>query len=567
MRALFVSLFFTASAFAVPLEFHVKHVGAGKPYQFHRLAHATKAGTPFEVTRLSYLIAQPRLQKVDGSWISFDDTYALINAHERDGRVVLEHVPKGEYQAVEWWLGLPSDVNKSDTGNWPAGHPLNPVVNNLHWDWRTGYIFLALEGKFRDAKGLMRGYVYHVANDPQLRRVRIHCAIKIDKPTVATVTMDVPRLFEDIDMVRDGASTHSRAGDPIAPAMASRAAKSFRLVASEDGVVRTTAHFPGAVYPAGTTPVQLALPRGVPQPELPLDNPLTKEGIALGEKLFFEKLLSKGNKQNCASCHQPDMAFSDAGNALSLGVDEKEGLKNSMALFNLAWHDEFFWDGRAASLREQVLHPIQDPLEMAETLESVEQKLQTSEYKKLFEKAFDDPVVTIERMALALEQYLISLLSFDSAFDRGVSGKVELTDSERRGLQIFLGEYDPARGLRGADCFHCHGGYLFTNNRFFNNGLDANPELGYASVTGNARDAGKFKAPSLRNVAVTGPYMHDGRFKTLEEVVEHYDHGIQRSKTLDANIAKHPVEGMGLTIQEKKDLIAFLKTLTDVKYH
>ena len=143
-------------------------------------------------------------------------------------------------------------------------------------------------------------------------------------------------------MLRDGSSTHSREGDVVAPAMADRAARAFRLVGSEDGAVQPTKNVVGARYPEGTTPVQLPLGKGIPQPAMPLDNPLTVEGIALGEKLFFDKILSRGEIQDCSSCHHPDTAFADTGNAFSLGVREEEGLKNSMALFNLAWHDRFF---------------------------------------------------------------------------------------------------------------------------------------------------------------------------------------------------------------------------------
>ena len=548
------------------LDLRIQHLGANKPYLFNRLAHATRAGTPFEVSRLSYLLSQPRLQKADGSWIEFSDHFTLVNAGETNGLVSLENVPLGTYKKMEWTLGLPDDINHSEPGTWPANHPLNPAVNNLHWNWQDGYIFLALEGKYRTPKGTMSGFIYHVANAPQLRRVTLHCNIQFRQDTTAEISFNVPSLFDSLDMVRDASSTHSREGDTIAPAIADRASRAFRIVASEDGVVSTTAHQPGAVYPPNTTPVQLQLNRGIPQPRLPLDNPLTKEGIALGEKLFHDKRLSQGGIQDCVSCHFPDVAFSDQGNAFSLGVVEKEGLKNSMALFNLAWHDRFFWDGRAASLREQVLHPIQDPLELNETLENVEAKLQTKEDAALFNAAFGTPEVTIERLALALEQFLMSLTSFDSAFDRGSRGEGAYSESERRGLQLYLTEFDPARGQRGADCFHCHGGLLFTNNRFFNNGLDAQPEIGHAVVTNQDTDRGKFKAPSLRNVAVTGPYMHDGRLETLEEVVEHYNSGVKRSPTLDPNLAKHPPEGLGLTDQEKKDLVAFLKSLTDHQY-
>ena len=145
--------------------------------------------------------------------------------------------------------------------------------------------------------------------------------------------------------------------------------------------------------------------------------------------------------------------------------------------------------------------------------------------------------------------------------------EVEFTAQEKRGFELFVTEHDPKRGLLGADCFHCHGGMLFTNHRFANNGLEYKVEdFGRFEVTGKEMDRGAFKVPTLRNVAVTAPYMHDGRFKTLEEVVDHYDHGIHRSPSLDPNIAKHPPEGLGLSAEDKAALVAFLRTLTDPRF-
>jgi cytochrome c peroxidase len=236
-----------------------------------------------------------------------------------------------------------------------------------------------------------------------------------------------------------------------------------------------------------------------------------------------------------------------------------------MALFNLAWHGEMFWDGRAKTLRDQVLMPVQDKHEMNEALPRVVAKLkEDAACKAEFKRAFGSEEISSERIAMALEQHLLSLTSQDSKFDRATRKLDKLTDSEARGLKLFVTEFDPTHGLRGADCFHCHGGMLFTNHAFHNNGLTLTADdIGREAVTKSAADRGKFKVPSLRNIALTAPYMHDGRFQTLEEVVEHYDHGVQRTGTLDPNLAKHPAQGLGLTTQEKADLVAFLKTLTD----
>jgi cytochrome c peroxidase len=316
--------------------------------------------------------------------------------------------------------------------------------------------------------------------------------------------------------------------------------------------------------PAGTAPFRLALSERLPQVKLPEDNPLTMEGVELGRRLFHDPKLSKNNALSCAGCHQQGKAFTD-GLKESVGAYGDRGRRNAMSLVNLAWQKEFFWDGRAKSLREQVLAPIQDAHEMNEKLESVVAKLETDpDYPTQFKRAFGNAKITSEHLALALEQFLLTLVSQESKFDRAARKLAQLTSQEQRGLQLFVTESDPARGLRGADCFHCHGGNLFSNHQFMNNGLQERPgDLGRMEVTGLEADRGKFKVPSLRNVALTAPYMHDGRFATLEEVVEHYNGKLQRSPTLDPNLAKHPETGLGLTAEDKAALVAFLKTLTD----
>jgi cytochrome c peroxidase len=297
---------------------------------------------------------------------------------------------------------------------------------------------------------------------------------------------------------------------------------------------------------------------------LPSDNPLTVEGVNLGRRLFHDARLSKNNSQSCATCHDQRKAFAEERRN-SIGESGQIGRRNAMPLVNLAWAREFFWDGRANSLREQVLIPIQDAHEMNETLERVVAKLEDVEdYPARFQAAFGSAGITSGRMALALEQFLLTLVSQESKFDRAARRLDTLTPQEQRGLQLFVTEHDPARGLRGADCFHCHGGNLFSNHQFLNNGLEERAgDLGRMEVTGRETDRAKFKVPTLRNVALTAPYMHDGRFATLEEVVEHYNGSLHRSPNLDPNLAKHPESGLGLSPEDKADLVAFLKALTD----
>jgi cytochrome c peroxidase len=181
----------------------------------------------------------------------------------------------------------------------------------------------------------------------------------------------------------------------------------------------------------------------------------------------------------------------------------------------------------------------------------------------MFSAAFGTPEITAERVGLALEQFLFTLTSFDAKFDRVTSGEASFTAEEQRGFELFHTEFDPPRGLFGADCFHCHGGPLFQNIAFANNGLDRDPsDLGRYLVTGRESDKGKFSVPSLRNVELTAPYMHDGRHRTLEDAVFHYVRGVQRSATLDPNLAKHPPGGVRLPPPDLRALVAFMRTLT-----
>jgi cytochrome c peroxidase len=207
-----------------------------------------------------------------------------------------------------------------------------------------------------------------------------------------------------------------------------------------------------------------------------------------------------------------------------------------------------------------------NPIEMHADVAKVAATLQADPaVAAQFEAAFGTREVTPERIGLALEQYLLTKVSADSKFDRAMAGKEALTEQEKEGFALFMTEYDPARGRRGADCFHCHGGALFTDYDYKNNGLSetSRAERGRENVTGSVDDRDKFRTPSLRNVALTAPYMHDGRFQTLDDVVAHYDHGVTRSTTLDPNLAKHPDAGLQLTRAEQDALVAFLKTLTD----
>jgi len=306
-----------------------------------------------------------------------------------------------------------------------------------------------------------------------------------------------------------------------------------------------------------------------PPPQIATDNALTVQGVKLGRMLFYENMLSRDGSQNCGSCHRHKHAFSDT-NTFSIGVDGFPGGRQAMAVFNMAWNtNEFFWDGRAHLLRDQSLKPIQDSLEMAETLDNVVAKLSASQmYRDQFMRAFGSDEITSEKMSLAMEQFMNSIVSVESKYDKYLRGEITLTPSEQRGRRLFFAEYNQFfPDSSGADCAHCHTPKNFANNQYMNNGLDTDAsvldDIGREKVTMDPMDRGKMKVPSLRNVALTSPYMSDGRFNTLEEVVDHYNNGLNSSATLDPALANTMTTGLMLDAQDKVDLIAFLKTFTD----
>ncbi|MBK8242490.1 MAG: c-type cytochrome [Saprospiraceae bacterium] len=308
-----------------------------------------------------------------------------------------------------------------------------------------------------------------------------------------------------------------------------------------------------------------------PTPDLPADNPLTIAGVQLGRMLFYEKKLSKDLSQSCADCHQQKDAFSDI-RRFSVGVDKLEGDRQAMAVMNLAWHNNgLFWDGRAATVRDQSLGPIQNPIEMHETLPSVVVKLSADKkYKDQFIRAFGTDSITALKMSLAMEQFMFTMVSTESKYDKSLRGTDSLSASEERGRKLFFTEFDPTNKFRGAECFHCHASANFTNDDYMNNGLDNDSQfkdLGRYKVTNLDKEKARFKVPSLRNIEHTAPYMHDGRFATLEEVIDHYNSGVKNSKTVD-QLLQYNLQpgGLKLTLEEKADLIAFLKTLSDTNF-
>ena len=308
-----------------------------------------------------------------------------------------------------------------------------------------------------------------------------------------------------------------------------------------------------------TTPYVLTIPQGFPQMQIPADNPLTNEGVALGKRLFYDNILSGNNTQSCASCHNQTLAFTDNGTRFSTGIDGIQGTRNAQGLTNIGFNLHFFWDGRKSTLESLILEPVTNPIEMHQPWVLAMSKLNAHpEYPKLFKQAFNVDKIDSTHVTKAIAQFLRTMISSNSRLDKRLNNTGNLTNSELNGLVIFKTE-------RG-DCFHCHqidGSRLLTDNQFHNNGLDATfTDLGRGAITGNASDNGKFLTPTLRNIALTAPYMHDGRFQTLEEVIDHYNSGGVSSPTVDP-LMKHVGTGLNLTNQEKADLLAFLKTFTD----
>lgn len=281
-------------------------------------------------------------------------------------------------------------------------------------------------------------------------------------------------------------------------------------------------------------------------------NPLDSAKINLGRILFYEPILSKDNTISCASCHSPYNAFAHTDHDLSHGINDQIGKRNAPALFNLAWQKTFMWDGAINHLDVQALAPISHPKEMGSDISEVIKKLSLSkQYKLLFFDAFKDSTITSSKILKALSQFQLTLVSANSKYDKVKLGKEEFTEQEQNGYQLFK-----------ANCASCHTEPLFSNYEYENNGLTVDislNDLGRYEITKNKKDIKKFKVPSLRNLSYTYPYMHDGRFMTIKEIISHYTSGIKKSNTLSTVLNK-PIP---LTANEKVDLIAFLLTLND----
>ena len=545
---------------AAPLHLDFYNEIDGKPIIIDSLRYENSKDEAFSVTRLDWLATDFSLTSASGETLVFPDTPAFIPT--KGSTFTLPDVPEEKFTAITFHIGPDEKINHSDPSQFSANHPLNPNVNNLHWDWEGGYIFVAIEGHWR-AKGeaLPGGFAYHFARDANRLSITLPIDLDLRNETRVGIALDPETLLDGISFAADGATTHSAEGDPISLRIKENLKKSFRIAGIKKGGIPTPADAPKPIdLPANPRGYPITLPKNIPLPALPSDNPIITTRVALGEKLFHETRLSRTNAISCASCHQGEL-LSDP-RRFSPGTVGQLGKRHSMPLFNLAWKSRFFWDGRAPSLREQTLIPIEDHSEMDESLERVTEKLKADpEYPKLFAEAFGSGEISPTNIGLAIENFLFTKLSFDSKFDLSMKGKATLSEQEKRGFELFFTESEPRLGRLGGDCFHCHGGALFSDHQFHNNGLEETDDIGLMLTTGKESDRFKFSTPSLRNIADTAPYMHDGRFATLEEVVSHYNDPPIPSATLDPNIAKHP-QGLGLSEADEAAIVAFLKTLS-----
>lgn len=295
-------------------------------------------------------------------------------------------------------------------------------------------------------------------------------------------------------------------------------------------------------------PVGLKFPKYWPKPSYDFSkNPLTKQGIELGRRLFYDPILSRDSTVSCSNCHLSFTAFTHVDHALSHGIEDRIGTRNSPALMNLAWVNSFMWDGAVNHLDFQALAPISHPDEMGSSIEMAVQRIKEKpDYKARFFEAFNDSTITGERLLKAISQFELTLISANSKYDRMILGEERFTDQEQNGYQIFQ-----------KNCASCHTEPFFTNHNFESNGLPPDStllDMGRMKITQLSADSLKFKVPTLRNIEFSYPYMHDGRFKKLRDVINHYNRTTELKRKIE------------LLPNEKVDLTAFLLTLTDKSF-
>lgn len=574
------------------LEVRFRAVAGSEAIVADDLRYTNAAGNTFSVTKFEILLTRLVLVGPDGSTTPVADV-AGIDLLDADARTLAAiGVDGGTYEALRFQWGVRAEDNQLgfldssyDTWQWP---PMNG----------GGYHCMRLEGLWRDTDADL-AFRLHAGILDRFGRVT-DGSIELTVPLQQDVSGDGSAVALDVyvdvlSLMNDPVIDLSAAwenqdecplsdatcflGNPSMPSHESQAlirdnvASAVRTRPMPEGeagpsVVDLT---PDVVY---DSPVYIGIDRAITIPTMPApeDNPSTQEGIALGRRLFHDTILSSNREQSCATCHLQGAAFADP-RRVSRGATGATGTFNAPALINMGWteapgnggtsHAGFFWDGRSPSLEDQALHPVPNPIEMNLPWDQAIERIQSDpRYPALFGAAFPGQEITPDLVTKAIAQFERSLLSFDSKYDRVMRGEENFTPEEARGFGAFIGET--------ADCFHCHGDSFFLQDRgdlaFANNGLDSMPKPGLFAVTGDERDRGKFRTPTLRNVQYTAPYMHDGRFATLEQVIDHYSEGVALdSPNLDVNVRIRAERG-ALDEQTKSDLIAFLKTLSDPSF-
>lgn len=338
-------------------------------------------------------------------------------------------------------------------------------------------------------------------------------------------------------------------------------------ISCEDDKISVSKDLIGISY--DPMPYVVEIPEGFPMLEVPEDNPMTIEGVQLGRHLFYDPILSADSTVSCASCHLPELAFTD-GQSRSAGINGSVGTRSSMSLVNVGfYYSGLFWDGRVQTLEEQSLHPIEDPIEQGNDLDVLIEKLRAHPYyAPQFRKAFgieDRSQIGRVLIGKALAQWERIIVSGNSEYDRVARGEIVFNDDDAAlGFSMF---FDFDDGLKDAECNHCHSIPLFTANTYHNNGLDSVGndyslfnDIGLG-INGMVNDTGKFRTPTLRNIELTAPFMHDGRFSTLEDVMDHYNHGIQPARNKDPLVSN-----LDISDDERIAIVAFMKTLTDTSY-
>jgi len=537
---------------AADLSLQFQHLWNDEPVRIGKpLKHSD--GSTITFSRISYLLSNPALLTANGNKLSRKDWFGFVEVSEADSMIHLIGLPDSQITDIHFSVGLDEKTNLSDPNQYPPKHPLNPLLNNLHWSWQGGYIFLAMEGTWEKPETPSSGFLYHIGNAVHRMEVKLPIKLDLTKPQKLELHFHMDQVLGSLVNTKTN-SSHGRKGDPVAVQIKKSVQQAFAVgnitqQANPSIPIKQITQKKAGIG----TPYPFKIKRGFPIPALPEDFPLTKERVQLGKRLFHDPNLSSSNEVSCATCHLKDHAFAEPKH-VSTGLDGGVGFRNSMPLHNMAWKKKFFWDGRATRLRDQALEAIESPGEMAANLDTITQYLEHhTEYPSLFKAAFGPKPITPENLTVAIEQFVLSLTSMDSKFDRAQRGQTQLNPQEQRGFELFFTEYDPRRQLYGADCFHCHGGAFFTDFQFHHTGLPYT-------------DGQKFATPSLRNLTLTAPYMHDGRFQTLEQVLNHYTSGIQRSQNLAPSLAKHRSNGIPLSEADQKAIIAFLMTLADPQF-